>query len=128
MLPTTRESGLRAGPVPIPSLAATTRRTVRPGVVGGRPRVDTRPRPAHRADLAQSRLFEAMLLDEVADLEDQMTLLERRSRRDAGTAERGADRPSDALLALSRRLIEVQRMLDALHRRFPDTGDSLRVI
>lgn len=114
--------------MPIPSHATATRRTVRPGVVSGRPRVDTRPRPAHRADLAQSRLFAALLLDEIADLEDQMTVLERRSRRGQGTRESGSELPSDALLALRRRLLEVQRMLDALARRFPSDGDSLRVI
>lgn len=128
MLPTTRETGRRAAPVPIPSHATATRRTVRPGVVSGRSRVDTRPRPAHRADLAQSRLFAALLLDEVADLEDEMTLLERRSRRGQGTGEPGSELPSDALLALRRRLLEVQGMLDALARRFPAEGDSLRVI
>lgn len=128
MLPTMRETGRRAAPVPVPSHATGTRRTVRPGVVSGRPRVDTQPRPAHRADLAQSRLFAALLLDEIADLEDQMTVLERRSRRAQATAEPGALLPSDALLALRRRVLEVQRMLDALRRRFPDVGDSLRVI
>ena len=81
MLPTMRDSGLRAGAVPIPSNAVSSRRTVRPGVVSGRPRVSAGPAPAHRADLAQSRLFAALLLDEIADLEDQMTLAERRSRR-----------------------------------------------
>jgi hypothetical protein len=128
MLPSMRETGRRAAPVPIPSHATGTRRTVRPGGVSGRPRVDTRPRPAHRADLAQSRLFAVLLLDEIADLEDQMTLLERRSRRAHGTATAGSESSSDALLALRRRLLEVQRMLDALRRRFPNDGDSLRVI
>lgn len=128
MLPTMRETGRRAAPVPIPSNATATRRTVRAGVVSGRPRVDTQPRPAHRADLAQSRLFAVLLLDEIADLEDQMTLVERRSRRAQGAAAAGSELPSDALLALRRRLMEVQRMLDALGRRFPGEGDSLRVI
>lgn len=128
MLPTMRETGRRAAPVPIPSNATATRRTVRPGVVSGRSRIDAESRPAHRADLAQSRLFEALLLDEIADLEDQMTLLERRSRRAQATAATGSELPSDALLALRRRLVEVQRMLDALGRRFPNEGDSLRVI
>jgi len=123
-----RETGRRAAPVPIPSHATATRRTVRPGVVGGRSRFDAESRPAHRADLAQSRLFAALLLDEIADLEDQMTLLERRSRRAQVTAETGAALPSEALLALRRRVLEVQRMLDALRRRFPGDGDSLRVI
>lgn len=128
MLPSMRETGRRAAPVPIPSHATATRRTVRPGVVSGRPRTDTQPRPAHRADLAQSRLFAALLLDEIADLEDQMTVLERRSRRARVTAETGSELPSEALLALRRRVLEVQRMLDALRRRFPGEGDSLRVI
>ncbi|WP_285034140.1 hypothetical protein [Mycolicibacterium sp. lyk4-40-TYG-92] len=128
MLPSMRETGRRAAPVPIPSHATATRRTVRPGVVSGRPRIDTQPRPAHRADLAQSRLFAALLLDEIADLEDQMTVLERRSRRAQVTAETGSELPSEALLALRRRVLEVQRMLDALRRRFPGEGDSLRVI
>lgn len=128
MLPTMRETGRRAAPVPIPSNATATRRTVRPGVVGGRSRFDTESRPAHRADLAQSRLFAALLLDEIADLEDQMTLLERRSRRAHAATGTGPELPSDALLALRRRVLEVQQMLDALRRRFPGEGDSLRVI
>ena len=128
MLPTMRESGPRAGAVPIPSNAVSTRRTVRSGVASGRPRVDLGPPPAHRADLAQSRLFAALLLDEIADLEDQMTLAERRSRRAQAAAGTAAELPSETLLALRRRLLEVQRMLDALRRRFPSEGDSLRVI
>lgn len=128
MLPTMRETGRRAAPVPIPSNATATRRTVRPGVVSGRSRFDTESRPAHRADLAQSRLFAALLLDEIADLEDQMTLLERRSRRAHAATGTGPELPSDALLALRRRVLEVQQMLDALRRRFPGEGDSLRVI
>lgn len=123
-----RESGLRAGAVPIPSNAVSTRRTVRPGVVNGRPRVNAGPAPAHRADLAQSRLFAALLLDEIADLEDQMTLAERRSRRAQTITGATSELPSETLLALRRRLLEVQRMLDALRRRFPGDGDSLRVI
>ena len=128
MLPTMRDSGLRAGAVPIPSNGVSSRRTVRPGVVGGRSRFDTESRPAHRADLAQSRLFAALLLDEIADLEDQMTLAERRSRRAQAATGSAAELPSETLLALRRRVLEVQRMLDALRRRFPGEGDSLRVI
>lgn len=128
MLPTMRESGRRATPVPIPSNATATRRTVRPGAVGVRSRFEAESRPAHRADLAQSRLFAALLLDEIADLEDQMTVLERRARRAQATAQTGVESPTDALLALRRRVLEVQRMLDALRRRFPGEGDSLRVI
>lgn len=128
MLPTMRESGLRAGSVPIPSNAVSTRRTVRPGVVNGRPRVNAGPAPAHRADLAQSRLFAALLLDEIADLEDQMTLAERRSRRAQAATGSTAELASETVLALRRRVLEVQRMLDALRRRFPGEGDSLRVI
>ena len=48
--------------MPIPSNGVSSRRTVRPGVVSGRPRVSAGPAPAHRADLAQSRLFAALLL------------------------------------------------------------------
>ena len=114
--------------MPIPSNAVSSRRTVRPGVVSGRPRVSAGPAPAHRADLAQSRLFAALLLDEIADLEDQMTLAERRSRRVQAATGSAAELPSETLLALRRRVLEVQRMLDALRRRFPGEGDSLRVI
>ena len=57
-----------------------------------------------------------------------MTVLERRSRRAQATAQAAVESPTDALLALRRRVLEVQRMLDALRRRFPGEGDSLRVI
>lgn len=57
-----------------------------------------------------------------------MTLAERRSRRAQTITGATSELPSETLLALRRRLLEVQRMLDALRCRFPGDGDSLRVI
>lgn len=75
--------------------------------------------PTYPADVEQSRLFEALLLDELDELEDLVAAAERRRRR------RREENPDDAvavphaLLQLRERIKEARRLLDALHERFP---------
>ncbi|MDP9166136.1 MAG: hypothetical protein M3O32_08755 [Actinomycetota bacterium] len=101
-----------SGPFSMPGGAA-----VPGGVPNGRRRSDSRATSA--PDVAQSRLFEAFLLDELDELEDQVAGVERRRRR------RGAEEIEDpvtvphALLHLRDRIKEVRRLLDALRERFP---------
>lgn len=73
-------------------------------------------RPTYPADVAQSRLFAALLLDELDELEDLAAAAERRSRR------RSPDDPvalSQTVLQLRERIADVRRLLDALDERFP---------
>ena len=78
-----------------------------------------RPRQAHPADVAQSALFEAILLDEIDDLADRAAAVERRWHR------RCERNPDDAvtlpheLKELRQQVAEARRLLDALRRRFP---------
>ena len=76
-------------------------------------------RPPHPADLAQSRLFEALLLDDIDELEDRAANAERRWQR---RRERKIDDvetlPPD-LKQLRQLITEARQLLDALHERFP---------
>jgi hypothetical protein len=76
-------------------------------------------RPPHPADLAQSRLFEALLLDDIDELEDRAATVERRwlRRRDRKTDD--AETLPHDLKQLRHRITEARRLLDALHARFP---------
>jgi hypothetical protein len=85
------------------------------------PSLSTRPgeRPAHPADVAQSRLFQAILLDELDELDDLVAAAERRWKRQR---EGGSGAPAGtphALLRLRERVKEARRLLDALDKRFP---------
>jgi hypothetical protein len=87
----------------------------------GAPSSSTRPgeRPAHPSDVAQSRLFQAILLDELDELEDLIAAAERRWKRQR---EDESDAPlvvPHALLRLRERVKEARRLLDAMHKRFP---------
>src|ERR1700712_3831306 len=73
-------------------------------------------RPVHPSDLAQSRLFQRILMDEIDELEDLITAAVRRwERQDVET--RGG--VPHAVLRLRERLTEARRLLDAINRRFP---------
>jgi hypothetical protein len=75
--------------------------------------------PAHPADVAQSRLFQMILTDELDELEDLIAAAERRWKRQR---EDGPDAPvvvPHALLRLRERAKEARRLLDALDKRFP---------
>ncbi|OLP04211.1 hypothetical protein BVU76_00655 [Mycolicibacterium porcinum] len=85
-------------------------------------------RPVHSADIAQSRLFEDILIGEIAELRDHLAAAELRWRR-IRERSRVADAPiPDALVRLQSRIAEAERLLIQLRCRFGYDGDSLRVI
>ncbi len=87
----------------------------------GAPILSTRPgeRPAHPADVAQSTLFEAVLVAEIDELEDRAAAAERRwQRRSERTPDAVVILPTE-LTELRQRITEAGRMLDALRTRFP---------
>jgi hypothetical protein len=89
----------------------------RPRIVSSRPEAWTRP--AHPADIAQARVFDAVLLGEVAELEALVASMENRWLR---RCERGIDdenRPPENLVRMRGRVAEAQQLLDALRDRFP---------
>ena len=112
MLSTSRDVGhypREATPVPLPRLAP----------VPDRNRADAWARPAHPADEAQARVFDAVLQGEIAELERLVATTEQRWLR---RCERGIDdesRPPEGLVGIRRRVLEAQRLLDALRDRFP---------
>jgi hypothetical protein len=79
---------------------------------------DAWARPVHGADVAQARIFETILLSEIAELDDLAASAETGWLR---RCERGIDRPDhppEALLRLRGRVSEAQRLLNALRARF----------
>jgi hypothetical protein len=82
-------------------------------------RADAWARPAHPADVAQARMFDAVLQGEIAELEELVASMEQRWLR---RCERGIDdenRPPESILRMRGRVSEAQRLLDALRDRFP---------
>jgi hypothetical protein len=77
-----------------------------------------RSRPVQAADVAQARLFDDILQNEIAELEAIAESAERSwlSRRERGI---GDDKLPEALVRLGERVAEAQQLLDALRRRFP---------
>ncbi|MDF3342164.1 hypothetical protein P3H80_32410 [Mycolicibacterium septicum] len=85
-------------------------------------------RPVHSADIAQSRLFEDILVGEIAELRDLLAATELRWRR-VRERSRVAEAPMpEALVRLHARIAEAERLLVQLRSRFGYDGDSLRVI
>lgn len=85
-------------------------------------------RPVHSADIAQSRLFEDILLGEIAELRANLAATELRWRR-VRERSRVADAPMpEALVRLHARIAEAERLLVQLRSRFGYDGDSLKVI
>jgi hypothetical protein len=81
-------------------------------------RADAWARPAHPADVAQARMFDAILQGEIAELEQLAVSMERKWLR---RCERGIDdenRPPEGLVRMRGRVAEAQRLLDALRDRF----------
>lgn len=91
----------------------------RPGSAPPGPRgIDACARPPHRADVAQARIFEAILGAEIAELQD---LFASEEVGWLGRCDRGIDnldQPPAGLVRLRGRIGEAQRLLDALHARF----------
>ena len=84
-----------------------------------RHRADAWARPAHPADVAQARMFDAVLQGEIAELEELVASMEKRWLR---RCERGIDdenRPPESLVRMRGRVSEAQQLLDALRDRFP---------
>ncbi len=95
--------------VPRPRIAA----------VPSRRRADAWARPANPADVAQARMFDAIMQGEIAELEELVASMERRWLR---RCERGIDdenRPPENLVRMRGRVSEAQQLLDALRDRFP---------
>ncbi|MBN3510478.1 hypothetical protein [Mycolicibacterium nivoides] len=85
-------------------------------------------RPVHSADIAQSRLFEDILVGEIAELRDLLAATELRWRR-VRERSRVTEAPMpEALVRLHARIAEAERLLVQLRSRFGYDGDSLRVI
>src|SRR5258705_8129382 len=75
-------------------------------------------RPAHPGDVAQARMFDAILQGEIAELEQLAASMERKWLR---RCERGHDdenRPPEGLLGMRGRVAGAPRLLDALRDRF----------
>ena len=83
-----------------------------PGYHRGAHRVWSRPRSA--ADMAQARLFDDILQDEMSELIELAAAIEARA------ADRD-ERHSKELQRVNARIYEVRRLLDALRDRFPAT-------
>jgi hypothetical protein len=84
-----------------------------------RQRADTWARPAHPADIAQARVFNAVLSGEIAELETLVASMEKRWLRRCERGIDNANRPPEALVRMRGRVAEAQQMLDALRDRFP---------
>jgi hypothetical protein len=84
-----------------------------------RHRGDAWARPAHPADVAQSRVFDAILQGEISELEELVASMEKRWLR---RCERGIDdenRPPEGLVRMRGRVSEAEQLLNALRDRFP---------
>jgi hypothetical protein len=80
---------------------------------------DAWARPAHPADVAQARMFDAILQGEIAELEELVASMEKRWLR---RCERGIDdekRPPESLVRMRGRVSEAEQLLNALRDRFP---------
>ena len=76
-------------------------------------------RPTYPADVAQSRMFAALLLDELDELEELVAAAERRRRRRRATGHDDPVGASRAVAHLHEKIADVRRLLDALDARFP---------
>lgn len=84
-----------------------------------RRRADAWARPAHPADIAQARMFDAVMQDEIAELEELVASMEKRWLRRCERGIDDANRPPDNLVRMRGRVSEAQQLLDALRSRFP---------
>lgn len=84
-----------------------------------RSQAGARQRPPHPADLAQSRLFEALLLDDIDELEDRAATAERRWQRRRERKPDDVETLPHELKQLRLLITEARLLLDALHARFP---------
>jgi hypothetical protein len=80
-------------------------------------RVASNARPVNNADMAQARLFEVILADEIVELEQLVESAAERCRRNH--IDGVNPQLSEELVRLRNRLREAQRLLTALRNRFP---------
>src|ERR1700682_2467557 len=76
---------------------------------------------AEDAGVAQARRLRGLLPDEVAEISDELEAAERHAHR---PTEHGHERRLSRAAFLRRRLREAHRLIDGLHRRFPDAVDQ----
>jgi hypothetical protein len=84
-----------------------------------RHRADAWARPAHPADVAQARMFDAIMQGEIAELEELVASTEKRWLRRSERGIDDGDRPPESLVRMRGRVLEAQQLLDALRARFP---------
>lgn len=84
-----------------------------------RRRADAWARPAHPADIAQARTFDAVMQGEIAELEDLVASMEKRWLKRCERGIDDANRPPENLVRMRGRVSEAQQLLDALRARFP---------
>ena len=72
-------------------------------------------RPSRAGDIAQARIFDDILQDDVAELQELAAAIE------AGAGVRDEPRHNKELRRVNARINEVLRILDALRDRFPAT-------
>jgi hypothetical protein len=110
-----RVSPLHAAHTSHYSLHSGTARTPGVSAIATKP---TRP-PAHPGDVAQSRLFQAILNDELDELDDLVAAAERRWMRQRERNPENSFGEPHELQRLRERTREARRLLDALDKRFP---------
>lgn len=81
--------------------------------------LDAWARPAHPADIAQARMFDAIMQGEVAELEELVASTEKRWLRRCERGIDAVDRPPESLVRMRGRVLEARALLDALRARFP---------
>jgi hypothetical protein len=84
-----------------------------------RRRADAWTRPAHPADVAQARMFDAIMQGEIAELQELVAVMENGWLRRCESGIDGGDRPPQSLVRMRGRVVEAQQLLDALRARFP---------
>jgi hypothetical protein len=82
-------------------------------------RADAWTRPAHPADVAQARMFDAIMQGEIAQLKELVATMEKGWLRRSERGIDGEDSPPESLVRMRGRVVEAQRLLDALRARFP---------
>ncbi|MDX1875823.1 hypothetical protein SBI67_27210 [Mycolicibacterium sp. 120266] len=79
--------------------------------------------PEDPAAVNQARQFLAALYDQVADISRKLEVVDARNRR---ARARGTARVDPRAGDLRRELYEAHRLIDGLHRRFPETAPPTR--
>ncbi len=89
-----------------------------PGVTASHFRLSPLSRPAHASDVAQARLFTALLQAEIDELAQLIELAETRWLQRCAQRDGECHRPPDSLQRFRDRLAEVQKLKENLRTRF----------